>query len=540
MRPITLLFLLLFSVGYAQYKPSDIDILLFPYEKPGAPGVAVGIVKNGRLVYEKYTGLEDIKAGRHASKKTMYNLASDSKRFTAACIVLLAQQDKLSLTDPISKYFPELPDYAKTITINHLLNHTSGLKDYLVLAMYKGLRDTDYTNKDVINWLARQEPDFKPGEKFSYSNTGYLLLQQITEQVSGKSIDKFAAQHIFRLLKMKSTIYARDTKTFLNNKAKGYSLSDTIYKEEIQDVKVIGGAGVYATVHDIALWLAEMKSKKILGADFWDILLNEGRTKTKNLEYSKGHFIYKRNGIETIDHGGDSDGFHSNITYLPEKDLGIIVLANHDTINAGGLTREIIDTYSGNKKPVTVAVAKEKPVTIDIEDNVLQQYAGRYEMEPGSNVLVTLTDKVLYVTQQWDGVKYPITPVSNTSFVFLEQPDVVFEFNEIKDDLAQQLIITQNGEQYSCNRIEDSAILNKDYTGTYYCKSLDVNFRIFEEDNTLKCDINLDEPFEMVNNEKDIFITNAGAIAFNRHESGQITGFILSHARAKNFVFKKV
>ena len=181
-------------------EPQAIDQIFAEWDNSSTPGCALGIIQDGQLIYAKGYGLANMEYDISNSASTVFRIASTSKQFTAACIILLVEQGKLSLKSTLKELFPSFPDYAKNITIKHLLNHTSGIRDYLMISYLKGLEDDDfYTDDDVMKWLVNQQDlNFKPGDEFLYSNSGYWLLGQIVNKVAGMNMADFAEQEIFK------------------------------------------------------------------------------------------------------------------------------------------------------------------------------------------------------------------------------------------------------------------------------------------------------------------------------------------------------
>jgi CubicO group peptidase (beta-lactamase class C family) len=210
----------------AKTLPSDeesankADAFLAQWEKNDMPGCSVGVVKDGKLVYKRAFGMANLDYDVPNKPSTRFNLASVSKPFTAMSIALLAQQGKLSLDDDIRKYVPEIPKYEDTITIQHLIHHTSGIREYEALVRFGGLgTDNAYSPKAILNMLARQKNlSFKPGSKHQYSNSNYHLLGIIVERVSGKSLRAFAEENIFKPLGMKNTLFFDNRNEVVKNR----------------------------------------------------------------------------------------------------------------------------------------------------------------------------------------------------------------------------------------------------------------------------------------------------------------------------------
>lgn len=533
--------LLLSTLSKAQEKYPKIDSLLNVYDKHGAPGISVGVLKNGTLVYEKYTGFDDISKHRHASKKSLYNIASDSKKFTAACVVLLAQQGKLNLDDKLSKYFPQFPAYANNISIKMLLNHTTGIKDYLALSLLKGSTEGNHTSADVLNWLAVQDTNYEPGKGFSYSNSNYFLLIQIIEKTSGMSINKYAEKYIFKPLKMKNSHYASRAESKFKNKAIGYAVTETAFIPQPDVDKVIGGAGIFSTVGDLAKWLNEMKTQKLFGKVFWDTILNSDRTKlSETIYYSKGFFIEKRkDGTELFFHGGDLEGYHSDVAYLPAKDVGVIILSNNDDIKGSAFTDPLLQIVLG--EPLTAKIPhKEDPVTyFNLPFAQLPKFTGMYGAGR-EGMTISIQGNSLYVLQHLNRSGYVIQPINESTFV-IPGDEISFTFTDIIASQTNKMIITQEGRQIEMLRLTDHTIEPSfaEYFGTFYNKALDATYTIYENAGAIKCKVSNTESFTMVLEDKDVFTMEGMEVKYTRKDD-KITGFILSHSRARNFKFDKI
>lgn len=535
-KKFSVLLLVFFSVSvYCQDDFHYVDSICDTYKKPGVPGVSVLVLKDGKVVYRKVAGLANVMQNKPVTPETVFNLASVSKQFTAACIVLLNQKGKLDLDDKLSKYFPDFPSYSQSITLKHLLNHSSGIKDYRVLAFIKGDDTFNYTNAEVRKLLVAQELDFEPGSTFSYSNSGYWFLNQIVEQVSGQSIISFAEENIFKPLKMTSTCFSYKPNS-VKNSATGYVINNGITEVRLLDENVIGGGGVLSTVDDLVRWLFEIENKKVLGKAFWDeMLVNNAYEYEKGKKYSMGFFIADYRGKNRVKHGGDVDGFHTQISYFPADKVGVIILSNNDETNTQLLHKAAVDPGFGYsfKPPQNF-----KPV-IKLPAETLEKYAGVYEESPGVALTIKVNDGSLICTQLWDNISVTLTVLNEVSFAF-EDVGVSLLFDEIVNDEAQTLYINQHENKMVFKRVEKYAIPDyNSYGGRFKCKSLEVDYTFLVKDHILHYIIN-DEAIPVGLSENDMLFISQGMIEFHRDEFGNIKGFTLSHERAKNIEFIKI
>jgi CubicO group peptidase (beta-lactamase class C family) len=296
---------------------------------------AILVAEEGEIVYQNAFGAADFDSGRLLTIDSPFYLASVSKQFTAMSIMMLAEEGKLSYEDSLSKYFPEFPEYADDITIEHLLRHASGIRDYFGLV---GLVE-DMRNSDVLEVLIRQEStNFKPNEQFDYTNSGYVLLSMIAEKSSGQPFHELLENKIFGPLNMDSTLVYDESRPEILNRAIGFTGRETAFD---YNILTTGDGGMYSTVVDLFKWDQALYSEKLVGSDslqsaFSGTYLNNGETSN----YGYGWQV--RDNI--VSHGGSLVGFRTHIL----RDMGnhqtIILLTNKLTgINLNGLSSDIQD-----------------------------------------------------------------------------------------------------------------------------------------------------------------------------------------------------
>src|SRR5262245_41817068 len=235
---------------------AKVDAVFAQYDKPDSPGCALGVIKDGKLVYARGYGMANLEHGVPNGPKLVYDIGSTSKQFAAASVLLLAKQGKLSLDDDARKHIPELPAYQKPITIRHLLHHTSGLRDYLTLFSLAGVNfDDTTTEKDALDIIIRQKAlNFTPGDEWLYSNSGYFLLSIIIKRASGKSFAEFAKENIFDQLGMKHTLILDNHKRIVPMRATGYSPDPRGgFQIEMSNFEQTGDGAVQTSIEDLLL-----------------------------------------------------------------------------------------------------------------------------------------------------------------------------------------------------------------------------------------------------------------------------------------------
>jgi CubicO group peptidase (beta-lactamase class C family) len=308
-----------------------IDSVFAPYSSHQTPGCAVGVSRDGRLVFAKGYGSADLEHDRPITPSTPFYIASVSKQFTAMSIVLLAQDGRLTLDDSVRQWVPEVPSFGSPITIRQLLYHTSGLRDYFTLLALSGWpSDGPLTERQFLDLISRQKNlNFGPGEEFLYSNTGYALLAVVVQRVSGKSLRDYAAEHIFRPLGMTHTEFRDDHHRLIAQRAVGYQPADGSFRISQPEFDVVGDGGLYSTVEDLAKWDDNFRTGRVGGKDGIALLQEPGRLGNgQTIPYALGLTVSQTRGLKMYAHRGAYGGYRSALVRYPEKGLSVITLCN--------------------------------------------------------------------------------------------------------------------------------------------------------------------------------------------------------------------
>jgi CubicO group peptidase (beta-lactamase class C family) len=342
-------------------EPARIDAIFSQYDRPGSPGCALGIVQDGRVVYEKGYGFANLDYDIPHAPHMVYYVGSVSKQFTAAAIALLADEGRISLDDDVRRYVPELPDYGRPITIRHLVHHTSGLRDIYTLMDLAGLRLEDVMTDDAaLALIARQrELNFAPGDAYLYSNTGYWLLGQIVQRVTGSSLRVYADEKIFRPLGMTHTRFHDQPDRVMPNRVVSYGSGADGYRiTYLGNFDKIGAGGLYTTLGDLARWDANFYEARIGGAEFVRTLHTRGvLTSGDTLVYAFGNNVARRRGLDMVRHSGSLMGFRADLVRYPAERFTVITLCNHAAIDAAALADQVTELYLGNRLAPAVPAA---------------------------------------------------------------------------------------------------------------------------------------------------------------------------------------
>ena len=318
------LLLLVTSSAFAQSAgpinpPADaaegVKKIFAPYDHIDTPGCAVGVSLAGNEVLHAAYGMADLEHHVALTPDSVFEAGSVSKQFTAAAVLLLAEQGKLSLSDPVSKYFPELPNYGTAITIDHLLHHTSGLRDWGSVAEIAGWTRTtrEYSNAWVLDIASHQKSlNYNPGDEWSYTNTGYNLLAILVQRVSGKSLAEFTHDNIFLPLGMHTTSWRDDFQRIVPDRAIAYAQSSGVEHQLMPFENAYGNGGLLTTVDDLLRWNARFGSAKIGDATFVKSELEPGRLNDgRSLFYSAGLFLTAHLGVREVSHSGATAGYRA-------------------------------------------------------------------------------------------------------------------------------------------------------------------------------------------------------------------------------------
>lgn len=345
----------------ADSHSQQIDQLLAAYDKPGSPGCALGVIRDGKFAYRKSYGAASLELGVPLSSQSVFYMASVSKQFTAASVVLAAEQGYLSLDDDVRKYIPELPDYGRPITLRQMLHQTSGLRDFLSLVYLAGRNISDLSSpKDILELIARQRGlNNVPGDEFVYSNSNYFLLGVAIQRATKQSLARFAAQNIFHPLGMTHTLYYDDNTLVVPGRVAAYNpAKDGKFAVNWSTTyDIVGGGGMMSTVDDLLLWNNNFYANKLGNGRLVKDLQTRGLLSNgKQINYAMGLWMGTYRGQSIVEHSGGTFGYRTELLRFPEQHFSVITLCNLSSANVEGLSRKVADVYLADKlEPDTAA-----------------------------------------------------------------------------------------------------------------------------------------------------------------------------------------
>lgn len=532
---------------------AQVDKVFAKWDRPDSPGCAVGVYQGGRTVYKHGYGMANLNDDVRITPATVFHVASMSKQFTAASIVLLAQQGKLSLDDDVHKYIPELPDFGEKITLKHLIFHTSGLRDQWELLELAGWRYSQdlITDDDVMSVITRQKDlNFKPGEKHVYCNTGYTLLGLIVKRVSGMSLREFTTKNIFEPLGMTHTHFRDDHEEVIKHDALGYEQAGKgqPFRMSLTNFDTVGATSLHTTVEDLQLWDENFYHPRVGGEALIKQMLERGVLNSgEQISYAFGLEIGKYRGLPTVDHGGADAGYRSDLTRFPEQHFSTAVLCNSAETNPGALARQVADiVLAKNFPPAQPAPAEESATnSAPLSAEQMAEIAGLYWNRDGDDFeKVQVKDGKLEI--DLGGDFHALKPVADAGFHVAGVPwgdQVLLRFEAAAAEKPRRMEQSFGGgkpdtfEWAAEYKPAESELAN--YTGAYGSEEIDPVYHIELQTGNLILTRLKHKPDTLKPAVRDVFTGNIGTVRFTRDAQQKVSGFVLNAGRIQNFRFSK-
>ena len=406
-------FLLISASGVAQNLDEQIKVYLneqgFDNE---SPGLSLLVAKDGKTIYKVGLGMADLENNIKTKSNHVFEIGSITKQFTSVSILMLEEQGKLSVNDEITKYIEDYPTQGKTITIHHLLNHTSGIKSYTNMANFMTHARTDMTPTELIDKFKNEPMEFDPGTQFNYNNSGYILLGHIIEVVSGQSYAEFIKANIFDKLDMTSSYYGSMTQ-LIPNRARGYSDSGSGYKNAnyLSLTLPYAAGSIMSTTEDLLKWQNAISANTLISKSSLEKATNGSKLNNdEDIPYGYGWNKGNMRGSRTYEHNGGIFGYSTNGIFLPEENMYIIGLTNCDCGNVGAITSNVAAIALGKPFP-------KKEDAIALNKVQLTKWIGAYEFDEGVIRHITLKDNQLF-SQREGSINLEIYAMTETNFIF--------------------------------------------------------------------------------------------------------------------------
>ncbi len=427
----------------AQYIESKVDEYIGAYLKMRKFSGSVLIARDGEILLKKGYGMANYEHDVPNTPQTKFRLGSVTKQFTSIAIMQLQEKGLLNVNDPIKKYITDYPDGEK-ITIRHLLTHTSGIPSFTSFPDYQETMMLLSPVEKIIERFKDKPLEFAPGEKYKYSNSGYILLGYIVERVSKRPYEEYLKENIFQPLNMTNTGYDHHN-SLTKHRASGYSLSsDGLINAPYIDMSIPHGAGaLYSTIEDLYIWDRALYTEKLVSKSSLDKIFTPFKE-----NYGYGWQITESFNHKHISHGGGINGFSTYISRYVDDDVCIIVLSNFERSSTQKISKDLAAIVFGEKYELP-----EERKAIKIDPKIYDAYVGQYEFSPEFIAKITKENDRLFA-QAPGQPKYEIFPESEIKF-FLKDIDAQVSF--IRNDKGEvaQLILHQDGEDMPAEKIKN-------------------------------------------------------------------------------------
>lgn len=521
---------------------SKINELLEKYESADAPGLSLNVISGKESIYAKGFGLANLDYNIKNSDTTIFSLASIGKQFTAAAVWVLVQKGKIQLDDDIRKYLPEFPEYQQPIKIKHLLNHTSGIRNYhALMALYGFDYDKTYYDNNTVFALACKQKGLShlPGEKVVYSNTNYTLLALIIERVSGQNLNEFLKVNILNPLKMHATFVRVANGKTIKNKAVGYQKRNNEFIHDFSNQLSYGAGSMGSSVQDMAIWM-QMLNEQILEfkplAQFLKTteVLNTG----EKAKYARGIMIDTYKGYTVAGHSGYAFGGRSQLITISKKELGIVVLTNLQSINAPEIAYQILDILLADEE-TSKAI---HPTDVSFEPAKLDAFTGDYKEINSDMTIQIFVEKDTLKSEGSIGRRATsLLQFADNKFHRKNSPQVKYDFTPAS---THDMIILFGGTPFYFKRavlIDSETVNNNDFVGSYFSEELDVTYHFFVENDVLKLSYKNNKNIHLHHVQLDEFGNNRRTLyRFTRDKENHIIGMLLySEGTIKDIFFEK-
>ena len=518
-----------------------VDSVFKAYDRTDSPGCALGLYRDGRIVYARGYGMANLELGIAISPRTFFDIGSTSKQFAAFAIGLLEQQGKLSLADPIRKHIPELGAYADSITVGDLVHHTSGIRDYLTLMSLAGFRFDDVTDdQDALNLIFRQKAaNFPPNSEWLYSNSGYFLLSQIVKRVSGQTLRGFANVRIFAPLGMSATHFHDDHTMIIPDRATGYSPGAAGgYTIDMSNFEQTGDGAVNTSIEELFRWDQNWYDGTVGGKDLLQVQQRTGRlTSGEDHRYAGGLFVSDYRGLKTVRHGGSWAGYRAELLRFPDQRTSIACLCNRGDADPSEFANRVADVILAAVLQPRPAAAAAAPAAISLPGEVVAARAGVWRSPKTSDIyLLEARDNRLVAV--FGTRSLPLTATAPNRFqlgpytiVFEDVPTPVLKLERDGrvDDTFERLPPS----------MPDPAGLGT-YAGLWYSDELGATWRLVPEGNGLRVEVRDRPNFTARAVAADLFSAGQVHVAFARDKKGALTGFTVNAGRVRGIGFHRV
>lgn len=521
---------------------ASVDSIFQEFDGTRTPGCAVGVSDNHTIILERAYGMADLEHHVLNTPETIFEPGSVAKQFTTTATILLALEGKLSLQDDIRKYIPELPDYGEVVTIRHLLNHTSGLRDWGSVAGIEGWPRTTrvHTHTHVLDIASRQMAlNYPAGEYYSYTNTGYNLQAILVERVSGMPFAEFSKKRIFEPLGLTKTQWRDDFTRIVKDRSVAYEPDrEGSWSMLMPFENVHGNGGLLTTVEDLLRFTHNLDTGKLGGPRYLEEMhrrgvLNSGDT----IIYASGLRVSEYKGVREVHHSGSTAGYRGHLSRFPDQGIAVAVMCNASNSNAGDLLHQVADLYLGDA--ITEPADPEPPTAIEVDPSRLAAVAGGYRIVGGARMGTLFTveagDDRLYAAET---VLFPVAENR-----FQSAHGTILQFDDASTTEGRPAV-TLNPHSDNI-RMEPVAAFHPteaelaEFEGSYRSDEAEATYRMVVREGELRIEDRWGEGRRLIPLYPDAFQTRGTTYIFRRDASGRIIEVTLSQERVWDLRFRK-
>jgi CubicO group peptidase (beta-lactamase class C family) len=539
-------------IGVRDARALRADSVFRNFDRTDSPGCALGVYQDGKILYARGYGMASLEQGVALSPRSVLDIGSISKQFTAMSILMLQKEGKLSLEDPIRKYFPEMPAYADKITLRRALSQTSGLRDLYIMMGQTG-RTFSGDTIDALRVITRSaEPNYDPGARYLYTNSGWILAAQIVYRLTGKTLAQFAEERIFAPLGMHDTRYLADVTTIIPDEAEGYAprtgggfrIARSTY-----DGAIMGAGAVHTTVEDFGRWLNNYDAATVGGRDIIETmttatLLNDG-TPAKSgptQAYAIGLSVGTLRGLRTVSHGGSWAGYRGHFFRFPDQHFGVATFCNLTTSGPDSLARQVAGIYLGDRmqpdSATTWSVALASAPRVDMPVENLRPLVGVWRnVERGEIRRTRIVGDTLFTV---GAERTRIVPLGNGQFRTDAYTELHFEGD---GTVPSRMIVRTPNETVTYTRADTVALTPTklaEYAGEYRSDEVEATHTWKVEKGQLVAYSDDRRLGVLEPTYQDGFTRGGSVIDMTRDAKGRITGFIVEAGRVRHLRFTRV
>lgn len=534
-------------IGTRDSNTARVDSIFRAFDRTDAPGCALGIFQDGRIRYARGYGMANLEHGIPITPRTVMDVGSVSKQFTATALLLLAQEGKLSLDDPVRRHFPEMPPYAAGITLRQMLNHLGGLRDYLTLweagfRSFEGVADT----ADFLRLITRSaETNWPVADRYFYSNTGYALAGQLVYRLSGQPLSRYLRENIFEPLAMRDTRSLDDHATPISNRAQAYAPRGAGFRIQASQFDGTGGAGsLHTTIEDFARWDQNWESGYVGRGAVAESLTVRGRLSNDSLiNYALGVVVAPYRGLRSISHTGSWAGYRAVYYRFPDERFSVAAFCNVTNAGPDTLAQKVAAVYLGARMgPDTVGAwdaALTSAPAVAVAPARLRQLAGVWR-----NVR---TGEVRRTRMRGDSLFFGLGRGTVMIHVGGDRYRVGRTSTEVTFDAPagspQTMFVRGRGGVARFDRVDaaaPTAAQLAEFAGDYRSDELEVTYSLAPDSGGLALSVNHRRRQQLEPAWRDAFAGGVGLLEFQRDARGQVNGFVLQAGRVRNLRFVRM